>query len=207
MFSLPKGTPKVHQAGLKNWQPAVASYQKGCKTTFLIEFAFAQQKVKNEPAHGLIIFFIIDTIATGSRSPAGPRRLGAAMHMSASLSRRLSASFRSASDQDPKAAKFAVLIPGPGMLVNVRNAPRVVIPPPIRNARVSPCEPLCAIFLRKPRVYPISSAKANVGHLCERLKNAMKCGLEQRCAGNFLAIFAGTVLDEKPNFTGRFFER
>ena len=26
-------------------------------------------------AHGLIIFFIIDTIATGSRSPEGPRRL------------------------------------------------------------------------------------------------------------------------------------
>ena len=29
--------------------------------------------------------------------------------------------------QDPKAAKFAVLTPGPGMFVNVRNAPRVVI--------------------------------------------------------------------------------
>ena len=36
--------------------------------------------------------------------------------------------------QDLKAAKFAVLTPGPGMFVNVRNAPRVVIPPPIRNA-------------------------------------------------------------------------
>ena len=44
------------------------------------------------------------------------------------------------------------------------------------------------------------------GHLCEKLKNAMKNGLEQRCDGNFLAIFAGTVLGEKPNFTGRFFE-
>ena len=112
MFSLPKGTPKVHQAGLKNWQPAVASYQKGCKTTFLIEFAFAQQKIKNEPAHGLIIFFIIDTIATGSRSPAGPRRLGTATRISASLSRRLSAFFGSAPGQGPKAAKFAVLPPG-----------------------------------------------------------------------------------------------
>ena len=48
--------------------------------------------------------------------------------------------------------------------------------------------------------------KANVGRLCEKLKNAMKSGLEQRCGGNFLAIFAGTVLSEKPNFTGRFFE-
>ena len=45
-----------------------------------------------------------------------------------------------------------------------------------------------------------------MGHLYEKLKNAMKSGLKQRCGGNFLAIFAGTVLDEKPNFTGRFFE-
>ena len=33
------------------------------------------------------------------------------------------------------------------------------------NAPVSPCGPLCAIFLRKPSVYPLLSAKANVGHL------------------------------------------
>ena len=74
------------------------------------------------------------------------------------------------------------------------------------EAPVSACKPLCAILLRKPSVYPLSPVKANVGRLCERLKNAMKSGLEQRCDGNFLAIFAGTVLDEKPNFTGRFFE-
>ena len=71
---------------------------------------------------------------------------------------------------------------------------------------VSPCKPLCAIFLRKASVYPLSGVKANVGHLCEKLKNGMRSGLEQHCGGNFLAIFAGTVLDEKPNFTGRFFE-
>ena len=71
---------------------------------------------------------------------------------------------------------------------------------------VSACKPLCAIFLRKPSVYPLSLVKANVGRLCERLKNAMKSGLEQRCDGNFLAIFAGTILDGKSNFTGGFFE-
>ena len=76
---------------------------------------------------------------------------------------RLSAFFRSTLDQSPKAAKFAVLIPGPGMLVNVRNAPRVVIPPPSETPPVSACKPLCAILLRKPSVYPLSSAKANVG--------------------------------------------
>ena len=55
-------------------------------------------------------------------------------------------------------------------------------------------------------MYSISGAKANVSHLCEKLKNALKSDLEQRCGGNFLAIVAGTILSEKPNFTGRFSE-
>ena len=109
-------------------------------------------------------------------------------------------SFRSASDQDLKAAKYVVLIPGPGMFVNVRNAPRVVIPPPPKTPPVSPCVPLCAIFLRKPGVYLLSPAKANVGHLWEKLKSGMKSGLKQRCDGNFLTIFAGVFIGEKPNF-------
>ena len=150
---------------------------------------------------------IINSALAGSRSPAGPRRLGTATRISASLFRRLSAFFGSTSDQDPKAAKFAVLTPGPGMFVNVRNAPRAVIPPPPKTPPVSPCVPLCAILLAKPSVYPLSPVKANVGRLWEKLKDAMKSGLEQRCDGNFLAIVAGTVLDEKPNFTGRFFEQ
>ena len=104
------------------------------------------------------------------------------------------------------AAKYAVLIPGPGMFVNVRNAPRVVIAPPSETPPVSACKPLCAIFLRRPSVYPLSGVRANVGRLCEKLKNAMKSGLEQRCDGNFLAIFVGMLLDEKSNFTGGFFE-
>ena len=55
---------------------------------------------------------IIHSVLTGSRSPAGPRRLGAATRISASLLRRLSVFFESTPDQDPKAAKFAVLPPG-----------------------------------------------------------------------------------------------
>ena len=159
----------------------------------------AESKVTN--AH-----HIIHSALTGSRSPAGPRRLGTATRISASLSRRLSAFFGSTHGQDPKAAKLAVLIPGPGMLVNVRNAPRVVIPPPSKAPPVSPCEPLCAIFLRKPSVCALSPVKANVGRLWEKLKNAMKSGLGRSCSGNFLAIVAGTILSEKLNFTGGFFE-
>ena len=67
--------------------------------------------------------------------------------------------------------------------------------------------PLCAILLAKASVYPLSHVKANVGHLWEKLKNAMRNGLKQRCDGNFLAIFVGMGLGEKPNFAGRFFER
>ena len=55
---------------------------------------------------------IIYNALTESRSPAGPRRLGTATRISASLSRRLSAFFGSTHDQAPKAAKFAVLNPG-----------------------------------------------------------------------------------------------
>ena len=93
---------------------------------------------------------------------------GTATRISASLLRRLSAFFGSTPDQAPKAEKLAVLIPGPGMLVNVRNAPRVVIPPPSETPPVSACKPLCAILLRKPSVYPLSPVKANVGRLCRR---------------------------------------
>ena len=55
---------------------------------------------------------VTNSALTGSRSPAGPRRLGTATRISASLSRRLSAFFGSTPDQDPKAAKFAVLTSG-----------------------------------------------------------------------------------------------
>ena len=149
---------------------------------------------------------IIHSALTGSRSPAGPRHLGTATRMSASLFRRLSAFFESTPGQDPKAAKFAVLTPGPGMFVNVQLVSRVMIPPPPKTPPVSPCVPLCAILLAKPSVYPLSPVKANVGRLWEKLKSGMRNGWEQRCDGNFLAIFVGTILSEKLNFTGGFFE-
>ena len=144
--------------------------------------------------------------AMGSRSPAGPRRLGTATRISASLSRRLSAFFGSTPGQDPKAAKFAVLSPGRAGFPNRAKRSEGSDTTPTWNARVSACEPLCAILLRKPSVYPLSLVKANVGRLCEKLKIGIRSGLKQRCGGNFLAIVAGTILSEKLNFTGGFFE-
>ena len=150
---------------------------------------------------------IIHSALTGSRSPVGPRRLGTATRISASLSRRLSAFFGSTHDQAPKAAKFAVLNPGHAGFPKRVERSECSDTTPVRNAPVSPCEPLCAILLAKASVYPLSGVKANVGHLCEKLKNGMRNGWEQRCGGNFLAIFAGTLLDEKPNFLSRIFGR
>ena len=141
-----------------------------------------------------------------SRSPAGPRRLGTATRISTSLFRRLSAFFESTSRPRLKSGKVCRSDTRPGDVCERAERSEGSDSTPIRNAPVSACKPLCAIFLRKPSVYPLSPVKANMGHLYEKLKNAMKSGLKQRCGGNFLAIFAGTVLDEKPNFTGRFFE-
>ena len=117
------------------------------------------------------------TLSMELRSPAGPRRLGTATRISASLFRRLSAFFGSTPDQGAKAAKFAVLTPGHAGFPNRVKRSEGSNSAPIRNAPVSACKPLCAILLAKASVYPLSLVKANVGRLCERLKNAMKDGL------------------------------
>ena len=103
-----------------------------------------------------------------SRSPAGPRRLGTATRISASLSRRLSAFFESTSWPRSQSGKVRRSGTRPGDVreraVRVEGSDSG----PVRKARVSPCEPLCAILLRKPSVYPLSLVKANVGRLCRR---------------------------------------
>ena len=143
----------------------------------------------------------------GSRSPAGPRRLGTATRISASLFRRLSASFGSTSRPRSQSGKVRRSDTRPGDVrkraVRVEGSDSG----PVRKAPVSACKPLCAILLAKASVYPLSPVKANVGRLWEKLKNAMKSGLGRSCSGNFLAIFAGTLLDEKPNFLSRIFGR
>ena len=120
----------------------------------------------------------------------GRDAFGTATRISASLLRRLSAFFRSVSDQDPKAAKFAVLNPGHAGFPNRAKRSEGSDTTPVRNAPVSPCEPLCAIFLREPSVCPLSLVKANVGHLCQRRRSP--CGRCIRSVGMtaFPALFA-----------------
>ena len=119
---------------------------------------------------------------------------GTATRISTSLSRRLSAFFGSTPDQGPKAAKFAVLPPGHAGFPKRAERSEGSDTTPVRSAPVSACKPLCAILLAKASVYPLLLVKANMGRLCEKLKNALKSGLEQRCNSNFLAIFVEVIL-------------
>ena len=137
----------------------------------------------------------------------GRDTFGTATRISASLSRRLSAFFESTSRARSQSGKVRRSGTRPGDVreraVRVEGSDSG----PVRKAPVSPCVPLCAIFLREPSVYPLSRVKANVGRLCEKLKIGIRSGLKQRYSGNFLAIVAEVSIGEKSNFTGRFFER
>ena len=53
---------------------------------------------------------------------------------------------------------------------------------------------------------PTFRCESECGPFVREVENAMRNGWEQRCDGNFLTIFAGTIWGEKPNFTGRFSE-
>ena len=114
-------------------------------------------------------------VANRSRSPAGPRRLGTATRISASLFRRLSVFFKSTPGQGPKAAKYAILIPGPGKFVNVRNAPRVMIPPPSEMPvfrRVSRC---VRSFEQSRVCVPAFARESECGPFCRRLRQELFC--------------------------------
>ena len=140
---------------------------------------------------------------TGSRSPAGPRRLGTATRISASLSRRLSASFWRTPGHDPKAAKFAVLTPGhagfPKRVERSEGSDTTPHPKP----PVSPCEPLCAILLRKPSVYPLSPVIATVGRLCEKLKKRDEKRLGDKIYGSNFAGFSPSADGDGSQRTGK----
>ena len=104
-----------------------------------------------------------------SRSPAGPRRLGTATRISASLFRRLSAFFGSTPGQDPKAAKFAVLISGhAGFPKRVERSEGSDTTPPSETPvfrRVSPCVRSC---WRRQVCTRRSPSKRTLRRLCRR---------------------------------------
>ena len=85
---------------------------------------------------------IIHSALTGSRSPAGQRASEQRRALCASLFRRLSVFFESTPDQGPKAAKFAVLPPGPAGFPKRAERSEGSDTTPIRNA---PCFAVCAL--------------------------------------------------------------
>ena len=187
-------------AALTSGRPAFqehAKHAEGSDTTHLARSESTAHRVKKQQHH---------QVANRSRSPAGPRRLGTATRMSASLFRRLSTFFWSTSDQGQKAAKFAVLPPGRARFPKRAERSEGNDTTPIRNA---PCFGACALVCDlslKAECVPAFACKSEHGPFVREVENAMRNGWEQRCDGNFLAIFAGVSIGEKSNFTGRFFE-
>ena len=113
---------------------------------------------------------IINSVLTGSRSPAGPRRLGAATRMSASLFRRLSAFFESTPDQDPKTAKFAALIPGHAGFPNRAKRSEGSDTTPTQNTT---CFAVCALVCDS-----LSEAECVPTFTCESERRAFVRGVE-----------------------------
>lgn len=106
----------------------------------------------------------------------GRDAFGTATCISASLSRRLSAFFESTSNQDPKAAKYAVLIPGPGMFVNVQYVSRVVIAAP---SETPPSFGVCAVVCdlsRKAECVPTFACESKRGPFVREVETAMRNG-------------------------------
>ena len=114
-----------------------------------------------------------DHAAQRGRDASGQRRASCA-----SLFRRLSAFFGSTLGQDPKGAKYAVLPSGHAGFPDRAKRSEGRDSAPVRNA---PCFAVCAVVCdpvgEGECVYPLSTVKANVGRLWEKLKNAMKDGL------------------------------
>ena len=110
-----------------------------------------------------------------SRSPAGPRRLGTATRISASLFRRLSAFFGSTPDQGAKAAKFAVLTPGhAGFPKRVKRSEGSNSAPHPKY----PCFAVCALvcdFSPKAECVPAFTRESKRGPFCRPLRQELFC--------------------------------
>ena len=71
--------------------------------------------------------------------------------------------------------------------------------------RFGACALVCDLSL-KAECVPAFARKSERGPFVREVENAMRNGWEQRCDGNFLAIFAGVSIGEKSNFLSRIFE-
>ena len=141
----------------------------------------------------------------GPRSPAGPRRLGTATRISASLSRRLSAFFGNTPDQGQKAAKYAVLTLGCAGFPNRAKRSEGSDSAPIRNAPVSPYEPLCARLggrVACTRQSPLKRTLRRLWAMCERsLRILFRQRRNESYRGEFFLLTMPCFGDCSPLFT------
>ena len=68
------------------------------------------------------------------------------------------------------------------------------------------CAAVCDLSPRAGCV-PAFDYESERGAFVREVEMRKKTDLRSECADNFWTIFAGTVLGEKSNFTGKFFER
>ena len=132
-----------------------------------------------------------------SRSPAGPRRLGTATRISASLSRRLSAFFGSTHGQAPKAANFAVLPPGHAGFPNRVKRSEGSDTTPIRNA---PCFGVCALvcdFSRRAECVPAFAHESERGAFVPEVLKTVWTMCWKRWYDCVSCAFHGFFEDEK----------
>ena len=78
------------------------------------------------------------------------------------------------------------------------------------RGRECPCFAVCALVcdpLSRAEYVPTFACESERGAFVREVEMRKKTDLRSECADNFWTIFAGTVLGEKSNFTGKFFER
>ena len=98
-----------------------------------------------------------------SRSPAGPRRLrDSDTHKRIAVPQAFCVLLAYTRPR-PKSGKVCRSDTRPGDVCERAERSEGSDSGPVRKAPVSACKPLCAILLAKASVYPLSSAKANVG--------------------------------------------
>ena len=109
------------------------------------------------------VHHIIHSVLTGSRSPAGPRRLrDSDTHKRIAVPKALCVLLEYTRPR-PKSGKVCRSDTRPGDVRERAECAEGSDSGPVRKAPVSACKPLCALLLAKASVYPLSPAKANVG--------------------------------------------
>ena len=140
---------------------------------------------------------------TDHAAQRGRDAFGAATRISASLLRRLSAFFRSVSNQDPKAAKFAVLNPGHAGFPKRVERSEGSNSAPIRNA---PCFAVCALVcdsLSEAECVPAFTRESERGPFVREVEKQDEKRLGDKIYGSSFARFSSSAGVEGSQRTGK----